>query len=1087
MVKSLTNLLDKIDQTNFAKILDENAILCVTNLKGEFVHISPTLYTLLGYGLDEDSNDIRVLKPKPPLEQTFKDWLGALKKKGHWVGPIEFSRKCGAPQSLICAISHVINRGKGPSHFFWFLNQQPLNYQDYLDHDVSYKSFFKVSPVPKALFSLDTLEYIDVNSAWETYTGYNKESVTHHNLEIFEIHKFIDLGLIKTFQSSKSVTQTIDKARLFVKSDKKKYVNLHFEKIDIYGKAFMLEIINDISDSLNYQKQLQKTSTKSVQKKDAILELVNLIGKDFDEILKEVTSVSAKVMDVKRVSLWEFDKIESKIRCLNAYDLNLDEFKNDTVLYKADFPNYFKDLYSHGSVRVNDVSKSKLTKEFIEEYLKPIGISSLLDVFISLADDGLFGVLCFEHIGEPRVWTDEDEEFATVIASITSLAVENLERKRVEKKLVLEKDFSDELINSLQEGLSIVNPVGESMRVNTALCKMTGFSEKELVGSKPPFKYWPPENHDGMLTSLIDLLEKKTSDNRLTLIRKNGERFPVAMAVSKVKNKEGEIIAYFSTIVDITERIKKEKSLKQRLKISQKRKEVTSKFVSMIGQDYLSTIREIAQLSSEVLEVDQVSIWRFQNDETELVSKIFYNAKTDILDERSVTVYRTDFPDYFESLKDKTIVNACHLNEHSITREFADPNKNHGTVKSRLNAIIHGKNMRHGLISFEGYSADRTFSDEEENFAVSVANIISLMVESRDRITAENMLIRSNEKLLALNSELNKLKKELEQENSYLREEIGLTFNYEEMVYGSKLFSDVLTDIERVASTNATVLLLGESGTGKELLARAVHNISARKNKPLIKVNCAAIPRELIESELFGHKKGSFTGAINDKLGKFQLADGGTLFLDEIGELPMEMQPKLLRAIQESEIEQIGGTKTQKVDIRIIAATNQDLQKEIKAKNFREDLYFRLNVFPITVPPLRERIEDIPILLEHFVDKYGKLYNKSIKYISDETKTNLQSYSWPGNIRELQNLVERAVILCDDERLIIPNFKSSKKESLIASTVLSLDDVQRMHIEKVLKKTHWKIDGANGAAELLQIKPSTLRDRMTKLDIKKPK
>lgn len=369
-----------------------------------------------------------------------------------------------------------------------------------------------------------------------------------------------------------------------------------------------------------------------------------------------------------------------------------------------------------------------------------------------------------------------------------------------------------------------------------------------------------------------------------------------------------------------------------------------------------------------------------------------------------------------------------------------------------------------------------------ENVNYVISTIWNMNEERND---LENQLLKTNDKLLKVNVELNALKKQLEQENSYLREEIELAFNYEEMVYGSRSFSQVLTDVERVAPTNATVLLLGESGTGKELLARAIHNISNRKSKPLIKVNCAAIPRELIESELFGHKKGSFTGAIADKLGKFQLADGGTLFLDEIGELPMEMQPKLLRAIQESEIEQIGSTKTQKVDIRIIVATNRDLQKEIKEKNFREDLFFRINVFPINIPPLRDRIEDIPILIEHFVNKFAKLYSKKIKFISEQTKRNLQYYPWPGNVRELENLVERAVILSNNEKLVIPNFKSSSKEALISDTILSLDDVQRIYIKKILRQCNWKIDGPHGAAELLQTKPSTLRDRMKKFDITK--
>ena len=513
----------------------------------------------------------------------------------------------------------------------------------------------------------------------------------------------------------------------------------------------------------------------------------------------------------------------------------------------------------------------------------------------------------------------------------------------------------------------------------------------------------------------------------------------------------------------------------------------------MIGQDYLSTIKQIAKLSSEVLNVDQVSIWKFKNDEEQLVSKVYYNSSKEILHDDVLVINKTDFPEYFEALADKSILNISDINSHSITKAYAKAFNIDVKIISRLDAVIHGdavvhgKNKRYGLICFESYGDERTYSDEEENFAASVANIISLMVESRDRIAAENQLTKTNEKLLKLNSELKEYKKELEQENTYLREEIDLSFNYEEMVYGSKSFSQVLTDVEQVAATNATVLLLGESGTGKELLARAIHNTSARKSKPLIKVNCAAIPKELIESEFFGHKKGSFTGAINDKPGKFQLADGGTLFLDEIGELPLDMQPKLLRAIQESEIEPIGGNKTIKVDIRIIAATNRDLKKEVKEKNFREDLYFRINVFPITIPPLRERVEDIPILIDHFVNKYSKLYNRNIKYISESAKTSLKSYSWPGNIRELENLMERAVILSKEEKLVIPNFKSTAKESLISSTILSLDDVQRIHIKKALKKCKWKIGGPEGAAKLLQMNPSTLRDRIKKLEIEKAK
>lgn len=382
----------------------------------------------------------------------------------------------------------------------------------------------------------------------------------------------------------------------------------------------------------------------------------------------------------------------------------------------------------------------------------------------------------------------------------------------------------------------------------------------------------------------------------------------------------------------------------------------------------------------------------------------------------------------------------------------------------------------------------RVFSNEDESFATSIASIVSLLVESKERTIAENRIAKANKQLIEANKELTTLRNQLEQENVYLRNELDLVFNYEEMVYGSVEFSNVLNEIEKVAPTKATVLLQGESGTGKELLARAIHNTSTRNKKPLIKVNCSAIPRELIESELFGHKKGSFTGAFSDKVGKFELADGGTLFLDEIGELPLDMQPKILRFLQEGEIEVVGGAVSKKIDARVIAATNRNLVEEIQKKQFREDLYFRLNVFPIDVPPLRKRKDDIPLLVEHFVDKFNKAYEKNIKFIPDEAMSKLRAYNWPGNIRELENLIERASILSNSDTLSIPGFETTnqKTKQRINTLDLTMDTVMRNHILQVLEESQWKISGAKGASSVLGLKPSTLRDKMNKLGIKKP-
>jgi chemotaxis protein methyltransferase CheR len=319
-----------------------------------------------------------------------------------------------------------------------------------------------------------------------------------------------------------------------------------------------------------------------------------------------------------------------------------------------------------------------------------------------------------------------------------------------------------------------------------------------------------------------------------------------------------------------------------------------------------------------------------------------------------------------------------------------------------------------------------------------------------------------------------------------LRKEIRLNYNFGEIIGQSAALKYVLFKVEQVAATDTAVLILGETGTGKELIARAIHNASQRKDRPLIKVNCAALPSNLIESELFGHEKGAFTGALSRKLGRFEIADRATLFLDEVGELPPEMQSKLLAVLQDGEFERLGSTQTIKTDIRIIAATNRDLEEEISKGRFREDLWYRLNVFPITVPPLRERKEDIPLLVEWFTTIFFKKMGKKIERVPSKTMRALQDYSWPGNIRELKNILERAVITSQGSVLCIPDrLEAPQIHRGMESSRKRLEDVERDHILQILGETKWRIDGPKGAALLLGLNPSTLRSRMKKLGIRK--
>ncbi|MCM4166632.1 Anaerobic nitric oxide reductase transcription regulator NorR [Arenibacter antarcticus] len=340
-------------------------------------------------------------------------------------------------------------------------------------------------------------------------------------------------------------------------------------------------------------------------------------------------------------------------------------------------------------------------------------------------------------------------------------------------------------------------------------------------------------------------------------------------------------------------------------------------------------------------------------------------------------------------------------------------------------------------------------------------------------------------KLYEALEEIKSLKDRLEIENEYLQEEISHKINADNIVCRSEVYAKVLEQVNLVAPTDTTVLITGESGTGKELLAIALHTNSLRKNRPLIKVNCATLPKELIESELFGHKKGAFTGAVVDKLGKFTLADGGTIFLDEIGEMPIDLQSKLLRVLQEGEFDELGGSKTIKVDVRVIAATNRKLEEMIKEGTFREDLYYRLNVFPIYNIPLRDRKEDIPLLAQFFLEKYSSKAGKSFKRLAKKTVDALIAYNFPGNIRELENLIERAVIVESGTTLNTGSWMPTESRTINETELLTFEEVQRQHIITILKHTKGKVSGVNGAAGILDMNAKTLFARMNKLGIKK--
>ena len=370
--------------------------------------------------------------------------------------------------------------------------------------------------------------------------------------------------------------------------------------------------------------------------------------------------------------------------------------------------------------------------------------------------------------------------------------------------------------------------------------------------------------------------------------------------------------------------------------------------------------------------------------------------------------------------------------------------------------------------------------------------VCAVMVDFTERKKMEETLRKSHNELerqavelrTAL-SEIKTLKDQLEAENIYFRQELRMKHQLDHILGQSDGLKHVLYRAEQVAPTNTTVLILGETGTGKELIAAAIHNMSPRKGRPLITVNCAALPANLIESELFGREKGAFTGADTRQVGRFEIANGSTLCLDEIGELPLETQAKLLRVIQHNEFERLGSSHTIKVDVRIVATTNRNLEEEVRKGRFRQDLYYRLNVFPITVPPLRQRKEDIPLMVQAFIERYSRKLGKQITSIQKETMKALQDYPWPGNVRELESVLERAVILCPGPVLHLAD-KLEIFSIPSPSGMRTLEETERNQILKTLSETRWRIEGKGGAAAILGLHPSTLRARMHKLGILRP-
>lgn len=680
---------------------------------------------------------------------------------------------------------------------------------------------------------------------------------------------------------------------------------------------------------------------------------------------------------------------------------------------------------------------------------------------------------CFPALISPSCVKDRDGKIVRYFATIKDISNQKVIETELSESLERFKRMSD----SSFEGIAITQK-GIILDANTKICEMLGYDYESMIG-REVMTLVAPESKEFVMETIKLGLERTYEHN---CIKSDNTILPVEVH-GKVIPYKGRMVRV-TAIRDLTERKEAEQSLKRREAILQSVRFAAEGFLRFAS--WKSNIQKILQKLGEATGVSRSYI--FQNNDKKdghPLSSVIYEWTAPEIEPQienqqwqNMNWREMGIEEYAISLNQgNTII--------SHTKDLPEPLNSilvQQGVKSLVEVPIMVNESWWGFIGFDECNTEREWNQTEIDALKAAADTLGAAIANADAF-----------------EKIEHLKEQLELENEYLRDEARQIMQPGSIVGHSPVLNNILTQIELVAPSDSTVLILGESGTGKELIARAIHEKSSRSKRPLIKVNCASIPRELFESEFFGHVKGAFTGAFKDRIGRFKAADGGTLFLDEVGEIPMSLQSKLLRVLQEGEFEGVGEDVTQKVDVRIIAATNADLKDAIKNNRFRGDLFYRLSVFPITVPPLRERIEDIPELARQFLENICQKLNHPVGKLKKKHIIQLQEYFWPGNVRELENVIERAVLVSHPGELVFNLPKNINIDEEFVSheslgetdfsdiyTEYELKEIQRKNLLKALNKCKWKIAGKAGAAELLSVHPNTVTSRIKSLGIERP-
>ena len=810
----------------------------------------------------------------------------------------------------------------------------------------------------------------------------------------------------------------------------------------------------------------------------ALVELSRDESVDLNDCLAHICSVAASLLDVARVSIWVFNEAHTELCCLHLFDRSVNRHERGAILEVGRYPRYFGTLEECRTVAAEDAATDPATAEFAVGYLDVLGIASMLDVPVR-REGHTVGVVCNEHCGPARSWGAQEQNFAASLADLVALALETDRRRRYTQRLRILRQTDRAILSARSAGeiaeaalacfqelvpckrasvalFDSAAGAGPSTRVATLIAVVSAGETNLGIGS---------EISTGVFGNIDDLLQGKpyvVADIEQTprtparaAVEADGIRSFVCVPLLALNQLMGTLNLGSERAAAFTA---------EHIEIAQ---EVADSLAVAIHQ---ARLNQEVQLHAEKLE-------RRVAERTAELSES--NRRLHESEERIRSLY-DNTPVMMHSLDG----NGCLLEVNQFWLDTLGYERSEVIGKPVVNFaspefrdIV--KNVVMPSLARDGFIKDVEVQGLKKN-----GDTVDLVASSIVRRDAAGGFLYSQTFLVDITEQ-----RRAQRESTYLQEELQSELNFEELVGASASIQKVFSSIEMVAPTDATVLLLGETGTGKELIARALHNRSRRKQSVMVKVNCGALPAALVESELFGHEKGSFTGAIAQKKGRFEIAHRGTIFLDEIGELPLETQAKMLRVLQEQEFERVGGSQTHKVDVRVIAATNRSLDREVHRGTFRADLFYRLNIFPIEVPPLRERKEDILLLAAYFVRKFSQRMGKRIEGMHRSVEDQLCQYDWPGNVRELANLLERAVILCQGDALQPHHVAVSRARPTSAApeSLPTLDEGERRLIQRALEQTGGVLAGPNGAAEILGINRSTLWSRMRKLGIEAPK